>query len=620
MTTASPYKNKQETALAKIVLCDYLKAIKNNLFIKNSHKTALVFNENNISYYKMGQDVATLISAFEQEGLNAESVVAICLPKGPEHIYTTLACALMGIVWLPIDMASPPARLAYLLSNSCADIAVSTAPLHQIPTLCINKLLENPEPIALTDHHFGYTLDRLPAYYLYTSGSTGTPKCVVLNNQATAHVLQQTIQHWNICSDDVFIALTPFHHDMSVFDIFASISIGATLVIPTEVQQKDAVQWAKLVAANKVTIWCSVPAIVDMLFTVGHTKQLTTLRLIAQGGDYIKPALVAQLRTKLPHIRLFSLGGPTETTIWSIWHEIDENDKDIIPYGKPLEGNQYFILDKEQNPCAVGEIGNMYMTGINLANGYLRNGEIYHSDFVSIETPRNDTESAFRMSDLGYFRTDNTIVFSGREEGYLKVKGVRIAATEIENILAKHPMVHNAVVMSCTHPTTDIDELIAMYTIDSNTPHKHLNALQLKEHLKIHLPASHIPSKFLVIKELPLTANNKVDRQSLRIFAQAKLAINASLSIRTPNHLSHQVASSEIAVYVLTLFKQYAPEYQTQINTTGYKTAISTLHIKPKQLMKIATQLAERLNISMDFYSLVACQTIEDVIKKCSTT
>lgn len=625
MTIALPCENPRETGSTDVALEDYLDAIKNNLFIKNLNKTALVFDEKNISYYEMGLNVAKMMAAFEQEELNPQSVVAICLPKSPEHIYTTLACALMGIIWLPIDMASPPARIAYLLSNSRADIAVSTAPLPQIPTLYIDKALENPEPIALADCRFDYGLDRLPAYYLYTSGSTGTPKCVVLNNQATANVLQHTIHRWNIRPNDIFIALTPFHHDMSVFDIFASISVGATLVIPTGVQQKDAVEWAKLVATNQVTLWCSVPAIVDMLFTVGQTKQLTTLRLIAQGGDYIKPSLITQLKTQLPHTRLFSLGGPTETTIWSIWHEIGEDDKDIIPYGKPLKGNQYFILDEEQKPCAVGKVGKMYMSGINLSNGYLLNGETYHSDFVSIKTIDTDTnadidtdtDTAFRMSDLGYFQADGTIIFAGREAGYLKIKGVRIAATEVENILSKHPMVHSAVVIGCTHPTTDIDELVAIYTIDPSMPHQHLDALHLRDHLKTHLPSSHIPSKFLWIKEWPLTANSKVDRQGLLAFAQAQMYTKPA--VHTAHHLTNPSVSSEVAISVLALFKQYASENHIQINAIGYKTALSTLHIKPKQLMKIATQLSNQLNISMDFYALVACQTIEDVIKKCRT-
>lgn len=201
------------------------------------------------------------------QDLATGSVVAICLRKSPEHIYTALACALTGIIWLPVDMDSPPSRLNYLLTNSRADVVVSDSSIAGVQTLNINEILS-----ATTEYEpsFNAEINRLPAYYLYTSGSTGTPKCVVLNNQATENTLQQTISEWKITADDVIMAVTPFHHDMSVFDVFASMAVGATLVVPSFEQSKNAVVWADLVDRCKVTIWSSVPAIVDMLFSVAQ--------------------------------------------------------------------------------------------------------------------------------------------------------------------------------------------------------------------------------------------------------------------------------------------------------------------------------------------------------------
>ncbi|MBJ7539346.1 AMP-binding protein [Marinomonas transparens] len=598
--------------LQEVVLDDYLEQIKNNLFENSLHKIALVFDGKNISYHHVGVNVAKIISAFKQQGLRAGSVVAICLRKSPEHIYTTLACALTGIVWLPIDVESPAARLEYLLSNSHADAVVSEDVLPQIPTIHIQQALEDNIEVALDGRHFGYPLDRSPAYYLYTSGSTGTPKCVVLNNQATANVLQQTIARWNISNDDVFMAVTPFHHDMSVFDIFAAMSIGATLVIPTFEQHKNALEWAKLVATNHVTIWSSVPAIVDMLFTVGRTEQLKSLRLIAQGGDYIKPSLIALLKKQLPNTRLFSLGGPTETTIWSIWHEIHHDDQEIIPYGKSLANNEYFILDENYQPCDVGEVGKMYMSGINLSNGYLLNGEIQQKDFLQIRTPNHQSETVFQMSDLGCFREDRTIIFSGREEGYLKVKGVRIAATEVENAISKHPFIHDVVVVSCVHPVAEINELVAIYTEVNDSSHESIDLAQLRHYLKVHLPSSHIPSKCLLLEKIPLTANGKVDRKALLGIAQERLYDKCSQS-KSPSEMASNVTiSPEITTLILDLFgvsikggeEKAAPD----------KMEIAGLNIRPKQLMSIAKQLSEQCGIAMDFYSLVKCRTIQDVM------
>ncbi|MDO7432051.1 acinetobactin non-ribosomal peptide synthetase subunit BasA [Acinetobacter baumannii] len=589
---------------------NFLKQIYENIFDQNSNRTALIFEGRSISYAEVGAQVAKVMYALKMQDLATGSVVAICLRKSPEHIYIALACALTGIIWLPVDMDSPPSRLNYLLTNSRADVVVSDSFIAGVQTLNINEILS-----ATTKYKpsFNAEINRRPAYYLYTSGSTGTPKCVVLNNQATENTLQQTISEWKITTDDVIMAVTPFHHDMSVFDVFASMAVGATLVVPSFEQSKNAVVWANLVDRCKVTIWSSVPAIVDMLFSVAQKEQLQSLRLIAQGGDYIKPSLIAKLRQQLPNARLFSLGGPTETTIWSIWHEINEQDQEIIPYGKALENNQYFILDENLKPCQMGEVGTMYMTGLNLSNGYLLDGEINYKDFVDIQVSENETQTAFRMSDQGYFREDGNIIFAGREEGYLKIKGVRISAAEVENALMKNPYIHNCVVISCVHPTTETQELVAVYTLENKYKTTRLNSPELKNFLKIHLPSSHIPSKYLAIETIPLTRNGKIDRKAVQEIAQGKIYVSSTLSANS-SKTSSSVA--EVGDSVLSVFRECIANSQAEKMDIFYRSEILDIGIRPKQLMSIAQKLSQKLNTQIDFYTLVSCKTIQDVVNK----
>ncbi|MDV7496107.1 acinetobactin non-ribosomal peptide synthetase subunit BasA [Acinetobacter baumannii] len=589
---------------------NFLKQIYENIFDKNSNRTALIFEDRSISYAEVGTQVAKVIYALKMQDLATGSVVAICLRKSPEHVYTALACALTGIIWLPVDMDSPPSRLNYLLTNSRADVVVSDSSIAGVQTLNINETLS-----ATTEYKpsFNAEINRRPAYYLYTSGSTGTPKCVVLNNQATENTLQQTISEWRITADDVIMAVTPFHHDMSVFDVFAAMAVGATLVVPSFEQSKNAVVWADLVDRCKVTIWSSVPAIVDMLFSVAQKEQLQSLRLIAQGGDYIKPSLIAKLRQQLPNARLFSLGGPTETTIWSIWHEINEQDQEIIPYGKALENNRYFILDENLKPCQMGEVGTMYMTGLNLSNGYLLDGEINYKDFVDIQVSENETQTAFRMSDQGYFREDGNIIFTGREEGYLKIKGVRISAAEVENALTKNPYIHNCVVVSCVHPTTETQELVAVYTLENKYKTTRLNSPELKNFLKIHLPSSHIPSKYLAVDIIPLTRNGKIDRKAVQEIAQGKIYVSSTLSA---NSSKTQPSVTEVGDSVLSVFRECIADSQAEKMDIFYRSEILAIGIRPKQLMSIAQKLSQKLNTQIDFYTLVSCKTIQDVVNK----
>lgn len=158
-----------------------------------------------------------------------------------------------------------------------------------------------------------------------------------------------------------------------------------------------------------MTIWVSVPAILEMLLSCTQAGQLHSLRLIAQ-GDYIKPATIAQLRAGSNPPRLISLGGPTETTIWSIWHELTADDVSVIPYGRPLAGNRYFIMDEIQRHVPQGVVGRIFTSGVNLAQGYLEDGELKQTDFVTVLDEHGHPVRAFRTGDQGYYRADGNII------------------------------------------------------------------------------------------------------------------------------------------------------------------------------------------------------------------
>ncbi|ODP99489.1 peptide synthetase [Salinivibrio sp. SS3] len=587
-------------ALSDSLIEDYIARLAHRLFDAREDKIALIFDGQFISYAEVGERVLRIIAGFEEEELRAGMVLAVCLGKSPDFIYTVLACTLMGVIWLPIDMDSPVERTTYLLANSGVDRVITQTPIDGPVNLYIESLLSMPK--AEIEGRFRYRLDETPAYYLYTSGSTGTPKCVVLNHRATANVLQQTIRRWNITEKDCVMAVTPFHHDMSVFDIFATLSSGATLVLPSQKQQKDAQAWIDLVAQHHITIWVSVPAIVDMLFTLGNAVQLRSLRLIAQGGDYIKPSLLTRIRSLLPNTRLFSLGGPTETTIWSIWYEIRECDVDSVPYGEPLVYNHYYILNEQLQPCAIGEVGKMYMSGINLSNGYLKNGRLIKNDFLQIRNERQHVETVFRMSDLGYVRDDGLIIFAGREEGYLKIKGVRISAVEVENTLAQHPSIKDAIVVSCSHPGNDLTELVALYTKPTEMSAM-ITKAALKEHMSRYLPYSHIPTKWLCIECLPLTANGKVDRNALTKKAKEHFF---------PSSIDSSLVGYDIGEVVLNSFKGVieAEKY----SSISERTELSTLSLRPQQLMTVTKKLSDVLQVSIEFYKIAKCRTLKDVI------
>ncbi len=496
---------------------NFLRQMFHHLFVEPLPKTALIYGDKAYSYKEAGEAIAKIIHHLESIGIEKGNVVAICMPKSAEHVFSTFACALAGFIWVPIDMDSPEERLQYLLSNSEADLVLCDKPFAFPRTENIHAILAQD---VVQISHREYPITAEPAYYLYTSGSTGRPKCVVLNNLATNNVLRYSIEHWSLSSSNVHLAATPFHHDLFIFDVFTPFVVGGTLIVPTEAENKSAADWAKLVARHSVNVWSSVPAIMDMLLAAAEPQQIATLRVIIQGGDYVKPSVIKHLRGILPSAHLSSIGGPTETTIWSIWHDVTAKDIDVIPYGTSVPNNKYYILNEQNRHCPDWVTGTICMAGANLSNGYLMDGVLEMKDFVTVTSAQGNELLVFKTSDKGYLRDDGEIIIVGRKEGYLKVRGVRIASAEVEAALRKIPAIKDAAAFTCINPVYEGNELVAAYITHQG---EEISVKEFRRHLQGALPNSHVPSRWLKLDAFPLTRNQKVDRKTLAEIALKKI-------------------------------------------------------------------------------------------------
>ncbi|WP_323033352.1 amino acid adenylation domain-containing protein [Paracoccus sp. (in: a-proteobacteria)] len=494
--------------------------------------TALIQNGRAISYAELRNRVRALMAGLRARGITGGKVLAICLPRGADHLALQLAAAFSGVIWVPIDAASPPERLAYLLENCRADLVAGDKGVTLgLPdsALTSDQISADADTIVLDSEHLASLSDHAgPGYYLYTSGTTGRPKCVVLSNQATANVISATCADWRVGPDDRVMSVTPLHHDMSVFDLFGTLSCGATLVMPDTGVDKDATHWAALVAAHRVTIWVSVPAIVEMLLACATDAHLASLRVVAQGGDYIRPATIAALHQRVPDCVLLSLGGPTETVIWSIWHRITPDRDDPVPYGRALPGNCYHILDPLGRPCPVGVTGRIHSSGVNLALGYLKGGTLDQTDFVTLA----DGARAFRAGDLGRWRADGTILFAGRVDGYVKIRGIRVSLPDIAAHLLRHDRVERVTVVDLPDPVSGEASLRAVYVAPDDP-----GPAEIRRFLGQVLPASHIPSHLVRVGHLPLTANGKPDRVA------ARAILSGQADARQPDSSAARVAA-----------------------------------------------------------------------------
>ncbi|RLL71952.1 amino acid adenylation domain-containing protein [Paenirhodobacter hankyongi] len=570
--------------------------------------TALICGETRLGYDALRRRVEGLLAGLATRGIGPGDVVAIELPRGPDHVALQLATAMAGVIRVPIDAGAPPARRDQLLSRCAPTLVVSQREIAGLACVTPGALSAPdgtlPDDATLTAR----SLSRDPGYYLFTSGTTGTPKCVVLNNRATASVLEQSLQAWQVTAADVLISVTPLHHDMSVFDVFGALCAGATLVLPEPGHEKDAMDWARLVATHGVTLWVSVPAILEMLIAGARPDQLATLRLVAQGGDYIKPAIIARLRDLLPHARLVSLGGPTETTIWSIWHEIGTEagtETSAIPYGRALAGAEYRICNPLGEPCPPGVPGRIHTLGDCLALGYLEDGGLVQTDFVPLTEAGGPPRRAFRTGDLGQWRADGVILFAGRVGGYVKVRGVRVSLGEIEAALARVPALRDVMVVDLTTADGRETTLAALYVCrdGAETPPAVLRAL-----LRETLPPSHLPDRFVPLPALPLSANGKPDRAAGR-----RLATGAPVPPAAPPRPQAPAAASDADP---TLVAQVLALYLERLGPREGATADSPLldlGLLPADLAPMAAALNARFGCALTPVQLLPPRTARAV-------
>lgn len=577
----------------------FLRKIRARLFDRPDERTAIVSGAKHISYAELGRQTGCIMGALEERQISAGDVVAICLPRSPEHTAVTVACALSGVIWVPIDAASPPKRIDYLLRN-CRPSLVVTATGEALghPTATVGALLARapsrpPSPNALD----ALSASDAPAFYLYTSGTTGRPKCVVLSNRGTANVIETTLDEWAVTPEDIFFSATPLHHDMSVFDVLGTLTAGAALVLPGEGEDKDAVRWNELIAEHRVTLWSSVPAMLEMLLACRKGDSLASLRLIAQGGDYIKPAVIAELRTLLPSARLISLGGPTETTIWSIWHDITPDDTDGIPYGRPLPGISYYVLDEQGNHCPIGVAERIHTAGIGVALGYLEDGHLSQTDFVTIRDPAGEEVRAFRTGDRALYRRDGKLIFVGRVNGYVKIRGVRVSLPDVENELIAHPAVRHVLVTDYGEEKQGEAALGALYVPE---PGNALSVAAYRDFARQHLPQSHVPSRFLPVEQIPLTRNGKPDRHRAR-------AILAAVAPPVPATARTTPSGSRLFDLYLNIIRPPRPE------TIAPNADFLRIGLRPQHLKAVAERIREEFAIDLTPGQLVRCRNVGEV-------
>jgi len=488
-------------------------------FFENARRdpdaVAVIFPEGSLSYGELAEMARRITGQLLGMGVSPGGLVAVVMEKGWEQVASVLGILAAGCAYLPVSSDLPEERLSYILANSGAEHALTQPHLLEsfslpetvrvtVITEGTLKTMDEAEPVAVADTD-------CPAYAIYTSGSTGQPKGVLVTHRAAFNTIADINGRFGVTTGDRVFALSELNFDLSVYDIFGLLTAGGALVIPAPGMSRDPEHWFSLAVAHGVTLWNSVPALMDMLVTyMPFQVAPLSLRLVFLSGDWIPLDLPDKIRSRMPEAELISLGGATEAAIWSIFHPIGEPDGTAasIPYGKPLANQSFHVLNSRMGECPIHVPGELFIGGVGLAEGYLNAEELTEKAFVTHPVTK---QRLYRTGDMGRYLPDGSIEFLGREDFQVKVSGHRIELEEIEAAALRHPDV-DAVVAHASGERGGARKLVA-YIVER--PGTSVSPDGLKEALSQVLPDYMVPHEVMILETLPLTPNGKVDRNAL---------------------------------------------------------------------------------------------------------
>lgn len=414
-------------------------------------RPAVVASDRAVTYGELDAISSQLAGFLTGKGVKKGSLVAVVMEKGWEQVAAVLGILKAGAVYLPVSPGLPEERMAHILEHGGVALALTRSADGNLalPSSVAVASVDSPEIQAYPSHFSG--VDVLPedlAYIIYTSGSTGLPKGVMIDHKGAVNTILDINARFAVTPADRVLALSSLSFDLSVYDIFGTLAAGATLVMPVAEELKDPSYLAELVAKERVTVWNSVPALLEMVVDYvasAPDMDISSIRLALLSGSWIPLDLAEKVRMKAPGAEVVSLGGATEASIWSIFHPIGSLDAswESVPYGTPLENQNLRILDQGLKDRPDWVVGQIHIGGMGLAQGYFNDPEKTASAFI---VHPETGERLYKTGDMGRYRQDGTIELLGREDNQVKIRGYRVELGEIEAAIKSHPAAKEAVV------------------------------------------------------------------------------------------------------------------------------------------------------------------------------
>ncbi|WP_197093714.1 non-ribosomal peptide synthetase [Nonomuraea sp. SBT364] len=472
---------------------------------------AVVSEGRELTYGQLDRQANRYAHRLLELGAGPETLIGVCLDRGADLVPTLLGVLKSGAAYLPLDPQQPQDRLNYILADSGAEIVLTdesrAAGLRG--SLVLGDVSGYPDANPAAPGSEGNL-----CYVIYTSGSTGRPKGTGVTHANVTSLFEATARHYDFGDRDVWTLFHSYAFDFSVWELWGALFHGGTVVVPSLEEVRSPDEFLDLMVRHRVTVLNQTPSAFRSLVTLAKDGDprldRLALRYVVFGGEKLE---IAELRPwtsrfGLSRPALVNMYGITETTVHTTFHRITEADLEPgagNPIGRPLADGRVHLLDRFGEPVPVGTPGEIHISGLGVARGYLGNPALTAQRFVP--DPFGDGGVLYRSGDLGRWRADGTLEFLGRADDQVKLRGYRIELGEISSALAAHPRI----VEAATVLDGGTDPRLVSYVV-AGSP---VDIAELRGFVAGTLPGYMVPSVIMVIDRLPVTANGKLDRKAL---------------------------------------------------------------------------------------------------------
>ncbi|SFX17664.1 amino acid adenylation domain-containing protein [Thermoactinomyces sp. DSM 45891] len=511
---------------------------------------AVVFQDESITYEQLFERVQRLVGKLQSYGVVPGNVVSIQLDWSIDMVVAIMGVLGTGAAYVPIDPHYPSERIEYILQDSRSQLLITSTEFKDSSSEMMSHVLVLDHEESDVPHHEESEFMQVVsspndlAYVIYTSGSTGRPKGVMIEQESFVEFVTWAVKEYEHRLGYQVLLTNSFAFDSSIQQIFPPLVSGGTLHLLHPDVRKDARQYLDYLKQHRINNIDEIPVIMNVLIEqVDESDELPLLpdlTCLSLGSEYVPIELVKNCRTYLNRDgRIINGYGPAEASVETCTYHFDGNSEhEISLVGKPRDNTRVYILDQQGRLCPIGVSGEICVSGVGLARGYLYQPDLTNEKFIANSFSGIPGDRLYKTGDAGRWLADGNVEYVGRIDNQVKIRGFRVELGEIENVLLKHPDVNDAVVIARKNGSGDT-EICAFLKAESKLTKHDVNVF-----LADKLPNYMIPMYYEYVESYPLTPNGKVDRKAL-----AQLAMVPAVEEQDVSSSRHELDEQIIAVW-----------------------------------------------------------------------